>query len=68
MKEIVLAFYIGQIVYLKTDLEQEKYFVTGIEIRQTGVKYFISSKGYESAVYDFELTKDQNVLVKLGID
>ncbi|MDB0600318.1 hypothetical protein PL373_13200 [Tenacibaculum maritimum] len=68
MKEINIPFNIGQVVFLKTDDEQKKHFVTGIKIRQGGVVYSISHNGYEVDVFDFEISVKENVLIKLGID
>ncbi len=55
---------IGQIVYLKTDPDQNDMIVTGINIRQTGLTYELSFGDSNSWHYDIEITKDRNVLKK----
>lgn len=49
-------FNIGDIVYLKTDMEQRERMVTCISIRPTGISYAISCDTEESWHYDIELS------------
>lgn len=67
MKEIILPFSIGQVVYFKTDNEQLKFTVTAITIRPTGMMIEIGRNEEYFHVYDFELTANENTLIKLGI-
>lgn len=61
MKGYELAYDLGQVVYLKTDVEQKPRIVTGITIRETGIVYELSSGTDAYNHYGFELssTKDQ---------
>ena len=54
---------IGGVVYLKTDIDQRKRLVTGINIRSAGIVYLLSCGVEESYHYDFEITEDVNVLI-----
>lgn len=50
-----------QEVYLITDADQLKRFVTGIVVRPgNGLKYLLSCGDCESEHYDFEITEDKN--------
>ena len=68
MKEIDIPFYVGQTVYFKTDEEQKKHLVTGIIIRDTGIVLELSNNGYVVCAYDFEVSAEHNMLVKLGVN
>lgn len=61
-EKYILRFDIGDSVYLKTDPEQCERLVTGINIRQNGVSYALSHLTNESYHYDFEITKERDVI------
>ena len=52
-------FDIGDIVYLKTDVDNLPYLVIGIMIRQHGVVYQLSQGAYVSNHYGFEISKEK---------
>lgn len=54
----------GQIVFLKTDPEQQARMVTAFKVCPTGIIYFISFGTLETQHYDIELTDEKNVLVQ----
>jgi hypothetical protein len=54
---------IGDVVFLKTDTDQKKRLVTGINIRSTGMVYLLSCGVDESYHYDFEITEEIDVLI-----
>lgn len=58
----ILHFDIGDSVYLKTDLEQCERLVTGINIRQNGISYALSHLTNESYHYDFEISKERDII------
>ena len=47
---------------------KKKHLVTGIIIRDTGIVLELSNNGYVVCAYDFEVSAEQNVLVKLGVN
>lgn len=60
-----LKFEIGEIVYLKTDNEQLERFVTGVNIRVGSISYALTNGTNESWHYDFEISKEIDVLKKI---
>jgi hypothetical protein len=58
----ILHFDIGDSVYLKTDPEQCERLVTGVNIRQNGISYALSHLTNESYHYDFEISKDRDII------
>lgn len=58
----ILHFNIGDSVYLKTDPEQVERLVTGVNIRQNGISYALSYLTNESYHYDFEITKERDII------
>jgi len=56
-------FEIGDTVYLQTDIEQLKRLVTGFHIRKYDVLYSLSCGINESSHYDFEISREVNVLI-----
>jgi hypothetical protein len=57
-----VTFQIGDEVYIKSDDDQMRGFVTGILFRASGVCYFVRSGGNaETEHYDFELSKEKVV-------
>ena len=53
---------IGEVVYLTADSDQKKYLVTGYLIRQDSLKYILSHNGSEDYFYDFEFSKERDVI------
>ena len=63
MIKIDNKFNIGDIVYLKTDKEQEERIVCGITIYNKGeLMYKLSCGLDDSSHYEFEITNQKNVL------
>lgn len=58
----ILHFDIGDSVYLKTDPEQAERLVTGISVRQNGITYAVSHLTNETWHYDFEITKERDII------
>ena len=56
-------FKIGDIVYLQTDLDQQKRLITGINIRANSIVYLVSCGTVESYHYDFEISSEVDVLI-----
>lgn len=59
---IKTRFEIGQIVYLKTDPEQNERIITGIMVRPTMLIYYIAFGMNETTHYDIEITTEKDVL------
>jgi hypothetical protein len=52
----------GDIVYLKSDIEQKPRIVVGFQTYPPGgIIYLVRSGTYESGHYDLELTKDKPI-------
>lgn len=69
MRILKPAFWFGDIVYLKTDPEQQKRIVTDIEFRanpETGV-YHTNSNGIQTFHYGFELTSERDEMTAMGV-
>lgn len=58
----------GDIVYLRTDVEQLPRIVIGINARQAGVRVVITCGTQDSEHYPFELSKTRDILMSLNID
>jgi hypothetical protein len=54
---------IGDLVYLKTDKEQSPRIVFCIKVTQTDVLYEVACGTLTSAHYDFELSKEPNIVL-----
>lgn len=61
-EKYILHFDIGDSVFLKTDPEQSERLVTGISVRQNGITYALSYLTNESYHYDFEITKERDII------
>jgi hypothetical protein len=57
-------FNIGDTVYLKTDTDQNERIVTGLNIRLNSISYALSCGENESYHYEFEISKEKNILKK----
>lgn len=59
---INVEFKIGDIVYIRTDMENEPSIVVGYEVLPGElVKYKVNNENYTTSFYDFELSLDKNV-------
>lgn len=61
-------FEIGEIVYLKTDIEQRERIVTGIMQRPESISYYLSINENESCHYSIEITRYKDILKQLDIN
>lgn len=57
-------FEIGQIVYLKTDAEQQDRMVVVIEIYKFGLMYRLNCGSVDSIHFEFEITNEKNFVKK----
>lgn len=57
-----LRFCMRDVVYLKTDPDQLARIVTGVLIREDGIKYYLSCGMDETYHYGFEITKERDVV------
>ena len=58
----------GDIVFLRTDVNQEQWIVTDIFLHPNNVcVYTIACGSSKHDAYDFELSRDQNTDKKLGL-
>jgi len=62
------TYKIGQIVYLRTDRDQNEHIVTHVHFDCNGAYYTISHNGMDSCVYDIQISRVRNKLKELGID
>lgn len=53
----LLDYNIGDIVYLKTDIDNQDRFITSILLQPNGVKYFLEPSG--EYYYDFQISKNK---------
>lgn len=54
----------GDLLYLKTDTDQELAIITGIKLTPIGNVIYTVSKGSRSSEhYDFELSAEKNILI-----
>ena len=58
-------FDIGDHVYVITDKEQDMGIITGILINPRDVIYVVSRDNDLGKFYDFELSKDENKILRL---
>lgn len=62
-------FNFGDYVYIKTDPEQKKRMICHITLYPgNAINYMISSGTQESDHYEFELSDEIDVSMKLGLD
>lgn len=59
---ITTKFDFGDIVYLKTDPDQLERIVTGFSIKLNSICYNLNHATTESWHWDFEITKDRDIL------
>lgn len=53
-------FQLGQIVYVKTDLDQRPGMVTAINVRPGHVTYLVTSGDISVCFYDFEISLEKS--------
>jgi len=58
-------FDIGDILYLKTDEEQLKRMIVGVNVRPNGVVYLLNCGSIESYHYEIELSREIDVLMTI---
>ena len=58
----------GDVVYLKTDPEQNKWIVCEIEFRPGTIVYHLACGPHLHSAYLFELSHEPNQAMRLGID
>lgn len=56
-----IQYAIAEIVYLKTDMAQDPYMVTGIDIRQSGIIYQLTSGTYTTPAFSIEITREKTI-------
>lgn len=56
---------IGQLVYLKTDVEQYQRIVTAITLRESGIIYELCQGEKVSSHYEFEINEQINIEIKI---
>ena len=61
-------FNIGDIVYLKTDIEQHPRMVIGINVRPTAIIYVVTFGTIGSDHYEMELSSTRDTLVACGVN
>lgn len=66
MKDQAINFKIGEIAFLRTDIDQRERLVTAILIRPAGVMYELSFGSENSYHYDFEISKKRDTLKSLS--
>lgn len=59
------SYKIGEMVYLKTDVDQHERMVTGYSVRATGITYELSFGTSSSWHYEFEITGECDTLKKV---
>lgn len=57
----------GDIVFCKTDPNQNPWMVIGANFYPNGLRYICEYDQIESYFYDFQLTNEENVLIRLGL-
>ncbi len=62
-----IKFEIGQIVYLKTDVEQNERMITAISLKPDGILYCLSCGTSETYHSDIEICEEINVIKKYNI-
>lgn len=60
---ITTDFDLGQVVYIKTDSDQDPCIVTAINIRPGHITYQISRSEWTQNFYEFEISDIKNVKV-----
>ena len=53
-----VAFWLGDIVYLKVRAERKPGFVTCVSVHPTGTRYWVTFEDGESDHYEFELSSE----------
>ena len=61
---IETKYELQQIIYLKTDIEQYKRMIVGINVRPTGIQYQLAFGSSVSWHDEMEMSEEVNLLVK----
>jgi len=61
----LVAFEIGELVYVKTDTEQKQRIVVALFVQQGSIKYLVACGTEDRYYFDFELAEIKNELIKL---
>ena len=56
----------GDEFYVRTDPSQQMRMLTGINIRPTGLLLILSLNGMEDSFFEFEVSVEENVGIRLG--
>lgn len=67
MVDYTFKYKIGQVVYFKTDKQQDEFLVTGIHISPDGHCYYVSNAGLEHKAYELEISEKRNTALALGL-
>lgn len=68
MMVIENKFEFGQIVYLKTDINQSPRIVTSFKVTPDGIVYCLQSGTVETWHYSLEISEEKDILVKVNND
>lgn len=66
MKTIKIKFKLGDFVYLKTDKEQNKRIVIGVNIRPSGRLYELGYGSASSWHYELEISEEKDTLLAVS--
>jgi hypothetical protein len=58
-----VSHYYGDVVYIKTDTEQNPGIIVGFSIYAGHLYYVVSRNGEEAMFNDFELSKSKDILL-----
>ena len=67
-KKVEVPFQFGETAYIKHDIEQLPRMVTGLSLRSNGWVIELSQGLDVSSHWEFEVSRDENQSVKLGIE
>jgi len=59
---ITAEYTLGDTIYIKTDIDQRPYIVTGISIRPGHLTYQVTNSEVKCDFYDFEISAEKNVV------
>ena len=61
---VKVSFNIGDYVYLKTDVDQNRLIITGYTVRFNEITYLLSLGEDESTHYELEISNEIDILLK----
>lgn len=56
---------IGDIVYLRTDVDQDRYLVTEIYVSASAIAYRVTRGTYDYTAHEIELSREKDLLMTL---